>query len=348
MARAIVTNELAELLKSTRIENNIQAKDLAAQINRSASFISRLENGAVKSIDIDDLNAISKYLFSNASNQEVLLEQIYSSLRIKHSREEIESLIWFMNYDMVDRRIPIPNDFIKELNQLIDDSDISREILLTRINNNEMLPESIKSDSTIPFNTWIHVDNSECGPEIIKIRMSKELFDSIFSGKSNKSSYTFLLCIIFYIFKIMQHGSVSDITDADNNALLDKAKTFLYDHKIYTIPEKQDLYSASISENKVSDLLGSFDKDNLNIINDILSGFHFYSNYDVKAANQQLQALSDNMHWDLGFMMRILSIDYAKLNKMSVDIKRSLIADIEALIARYGNLPEEQKMIEKY
>ena len=47
MPRAIVTPELAETLRGIRLQNKIQAKNLAAHIGKSPAFISKLESGNI-------------------------------------------------------------------------------------------------------------------------------------------------------------------------------------------------------------------------------------------------------------------------------------------------------------
>lgn len=51
MPRAIVTPELAETLRGIRLQNKVQAKNLAAHIQKSAAYISKLENGNIQTID---------------------------------------------------------------------------------------------------------------------------------------------------------------------------------------------------------------------------------------------------------------------------------------------------------
>ena len=47
MPRAIVTPELTETLRGIRLQNKIQAKNLAAHIGKSPAFISKLESGNI-------------------------------------------------------------------------------------------------------------------------------------------------------------------------------------------------------------------------------------------------------------------------------------------------------------
>ena len=51
MPRAIVTVGLGETIRNLRLQNKIQAKQLAAHIGKSPAFVSKLENGNIQSID---------------------------------------------------------------------------------------------------------------------------------------------------------------------------------------------------------------------------------------------------------------------------------------------------------
>ena len=52
MARAIVTPELADTLRSIRLQNKIQAKALATHIGKSPAFVSKLESGNIQTMKL--------------------------------------------------------------------------------------------------------------------------------------------------------------------------------------------------------------------------------------------------------------------------------------------------------
>ena len=54
------------------------------------------------------------------------------------------------------------------------------------------------------------------------------------------------------------------------------------------------------------------------------------------------------MHWDLGFMLRVISMNFRDLERTSVSNKKSLIEEIEALINKYAEIPDQQNIIESY
>ena len=114
MPRAIVTPELTETLRGIRLQNKIQAKNLAAHIGKSPAFISKLESGNIQTIDTKELYSILQFISGENSSTE-LAEQIYASLRFKYSSKEIEEQLWFTNYDTVECLLPIPEALIDDM-----------------------------------------------------------------------------------------------------------------------------------------------------------------------------------------------------------------------------------------
>ena len=51
MPRAIVTPSLSETIRSIRQQNKILANKVAAYVGKSPAYISKLENGDIKTID---------------------------------------------------------------------------------------------------------------------------------------------------------------------------------------------------------------------------------------------------------------------------------------------------------
>ena len=110
MPRAIVTPSLAETLRNIRLQNKIQAKQLASHIGKSPAFISKLEKGSIQTIDTDELNSILRFISGEESSVE-LADQIYKTLKLRYSTKEIEEQLWFVNYDTVECLLPIPGAY---------------------------------------------------------------------------------------------------------------------------------------------------------------------------------------------------------------------------------------------
>ena len=347
MPRAIVTPSLAETLRSIRLQNKIQAKQLASHIGKSPAFVSKLENGSIQTIDTKELNSILQFISGQESPVE-LAEQIYKSLKLKYSAKEIEEQLWFVNYDTVECLLPIPNELIEDFNSRIDRLGITRHYLTSRINANEAISDEENNDRSIPYNQWYYQERLGGNAHSIKIRLPEEQLNKILDKECDIAPYVIVFCILFYLIKIDEYKETVSLSDEQNSALMQKTTIILNDYKFLSISEKNRIISEKQSQEEIQELLSSFDNDNIEILNDIIRGFQFASEHNIKSTNEQLKAFSENMHWDLGFILRLISMDYCSLQKTSVSNRKKLLEEIEALIKKYSELPAEQNRMETY
>lgn len=347
MPRAIVTSSLAETLRSIRLQNKIQAKDLASHLGKSPAFISKLENGLIQTIDTKELYSILEFISGTDSSIQ-LAEQIYKSLNLKYSTKEIEEQLWFVNYETVDCLLPIPDSLIDEFNSRISHLEITRQYLLKRINANEALTDEEKLNESIPFNQWYHPDQKDGSAQSIKIKLSADDFCKILDKDYDVAPYVFIFCILFYLLKIEKYSETTIITEEQNKELMQETTTILNSHKFLSISEKNRLIAETQTKNEIQEVLSSFDNDYINILNDILTGFQLASEQNIKLTNEQLKAFSENMHWDLGFMLKIISISFTSLKETSISNRKKLLSEIEELVKQYSELSKDQNRIEEY
>lgn len=348
MARAVVTPELADTLRSIRLQNKVQAKTLALQIKKSPAYISKLESGSIQTIDSNELYSILQFISCTDSISEALVEQIYSSLKFKYSKEEINEQLWFTNFDTVERKIPIPDSLVDDINTRMLSLGITRERLLRRVNANEALTDEENNDGGLPHNQWYHLSRTGENAQSIKMRMETKQLDAILDKEIDVSPYVFVFTSMFYVLKTEQFGDQSRISDEDNKELMARTTEILNQHKFFSIAEQNALFSQKETQDEIYELLSTFDRDNIEIVNDIISGIKFATECNIKDTNIQLESFRKNMRWDLGFMLRIISLDYRTLEKTSVSNKRNLVAAIERLISDYSQIPENMNMIETY
>ena len=347
MPRAIVTAGLGETIRNLRLQNKIQAKQLATHIGKSPAFVSKLENGSIQSIDSEELITILRFVAGEESQIE-LAEKIYKSLKLKYSAKEIEDQLWFVNYDTVTCLLPIPETLIDDFNGRIERLGISRQYLLERINANEALSDEERADNSITSNQWYHPKQKNGNEQSIKIQLSENRLNRILDKGYAAAPYVFIFCILFYLLKIEQYQDVVSISEEQNEALMKETTSILNTNKFLSISEKNRLLSEKQSQEEIQETLNSFDKDNVEILNDIISGFKIASEQNIITTNKKLKAFGKNMHWDLGFMLRIISMDFSSLKDTSVSNRKILLSEIEDLIIKYKELPEDQNRIETY
>lgn len=347
MAKTPVTPELANMLKALRLQKNIQAKDLAEKIDRSSAYITKLEKGDVKSIDNDLLDSILSFLTGGDTEGDELVEKIYAIRKQYPSEEEIEEQLWFVNFDTILRRLPIPEKLISCLNDRISTNTIERSILLRRINNNEALTEDEKNDESIEFNRWFSPKKNNSA-QSIKILLEEKDLNDILDRKVTFASYIFVFSIAFYILKIERFGEQVVIGDEENSNLMRETTALLNQYKFYSLAEKSKKIANAETQEQINEIWNSFDTENQEILSDILSGFKFASELDIQTTNIRLKDFSSNMHWDIWFMLKLISCRYSDLDELSATMKKEFLNEVEALILKYKELPKAQKSVETY
>lgn len=347
MARAIITPELSDMIRSMRLQNRYTSSELANSINKSTAFISRIENGIIKTIDTDDLYRILKELIKENSESKIA-EDIYNSLTIKYTSEEIKNQLWFTNYETVKCQIPIPVALIDDINTRLMKTNATRELLLQRINSNESLPEKEAKNESIPLNQWYTSKLGDQSYRSIKIHITEKQLSSILNKSTQSCAYIFIMAISFYLFKIERYNEKITLTDAENLELMNTVTNYLNSYKYYSTSEKNRLLRGAKSQEEYRKILTSFDVEYYDLIIDIISGIKYASERNISDTNDKLRAFDKNMHWDLGFMLKIISLGYSDLEAITVTEKKKLIQDIEKIIKDYKDRNDGEQSIEYY
>lgn len=346
MPKIVVTDRLADTLKMLRMQNGIKSKELAQHLGKTPGYVSKLEKGELKSIEIETVESIFLFLLGDNYKKTEIWEQIYASLQIKYSRAEIEEEIWFDNFDTVYRSIPVPYSVVDLFNDKIAELDITREGLLERINANEALSEEEKNDPKIKSNQWYPSKTGKGAS--IRISMSEDIFHGILDKKILSCSYVFVFCILYYLLKIESYGDIVKIEDSQNQQLYKKTTAILNAHKFYSIVERESIVSGAQSKEEIQNLLSSFDNENSKLISEILSELKFASDMDVRITNQRLGEFLRNLNENVWFTLKVISLDYYLLEAVDMDQRKEFIRDVESLIHKYTEAQKTIKNTETY
>lgn len=346
MAKVYVTKELAETIKSIRLQNKILSKDLAKSIGKSPAYVTKLEKGEILTIDIDELNKIFNYVVGDDTSFDDTIQKIYSVLKYNYSDEEIKNQIWFSNYDTVRRKIPIPASLIDEINERLEVLNITRSYLKNRINANESLPQSEIENLEIPFNQWYSPENKPKGGQSIKINITDDILNGILDKTIDVTKYIFMLAISYYLIKIEKFKDLIYVDE--DNSIMEEAVDLLSRHKFYSLTAKSKVLDAAASYEEQLELLNSFDKKNYELVNLILRKIRLISDSDIKTTNKYLEMFYKNLDWDLGFIFKIISLEFYRMENKGYSIKKELVDKIEKLVDEYIKIPDEKTLIEKY
>jgi len=346
MPKIVVTDRLADTFKMLRMQNGIKSKDLAEHLGKTPGYISKLEKQEVKNIDAETVEAIFAFILGEDYKKTEIWEQVYASLQIKYSKAEIDEEIWFTNFDTVYRHIPIPDTIIEYFNDKIETLDITRDLLLQRINSNEALSDDEKSDLNIKPNIWYSVTPGK--GSLIKISMSENMLSDILDKKMLSSPYVFVYCILYYLLKIEKYGELVEIEENQNIQMHQEVTSILNEHKFYSIVERDNIVGKAQSEQEIQELLSSFDNDNAKLISEILSELKFASEIDIRVTNDRLNAFLKNLSQDTWFTLKIISLDYHLLEAVDMDQRKAFLRDVESLIQKYTDTQKNIKNTETY
>ena len=346
MPKIVVTDSLAETLKMLRTQNSVKSKDLAEYIGKTPGYITKLEKKEIKNIELETVERIFEFLLGDSYKSTETWERIYASLQINYSKKDIDQEIWFCNYDTVYRHLPIPAELISFINDKLSELNLSRDMLLARINANESLSQEDIEDESLGFNIWYPCKND--GSSSIKIKLSIEKLNDILDGVTQSECYIFIFCILFYTFKFEVYNNIVEISDIEYREIYDKTTEVLNSYKFYSIPEREEILSKASSREEVEKLLTSFDNENFKLIQSILSKFKIASDLNIRTTNERLAQFSSNLNANLWFTLKLSSLNYQALAELDIAQRKKFIKDVENLINSYVTAQKQLEDSETY
>lgn len=353
MAKYDVTLQLAETLRSTRIQHRVTAKAVAEHIGKSQAYICRLEKGEIKSINEQELTEIFKFIFGSEEDYRTFLDttfgNILDSLQLKYSDEEIQNQLWFTNYDTVARLIPIPSELADDLLLRLTKLNLSISELCNIINSNKGLSPEVQNTDQYPFNLWqAYVENHNVKFQFIKLKVDNTDVAEILCKQKTKSNYITIQAISYYLLRLEKNLESSNLSNKEEQQLMDETANYLISFKFYSLDVKRRLNNKAKTDAERDSLLTSFDQENKKVINEILSGFRFLSDIDIASTNDSLKKFSNNLSWDCRFMLRLVSLNFNGIGDISFSNKKQMLSDIKEILKKYTDLPKEYKSIESY
>lgn len=353
MAKFVLNEKSISLLKTLRTQHKIKVGALADVLGKSPSYITKLENGGIKTIDEEDLNKIIETIFNKSDNSDEFkkkdLPKIFEEMSRIMTDEEIDNEIWFANYDMVSRIIPVPRTLADDLNRRLINLGKTVEELCARINANEDMPDEVRNVADIKANRWhAVVKDGKIARTYVYMKVNIADVRRVLTYEVGNANYILILSIAYYIGKMEKYPDKTELSDEEKDDLMDETKTYLSRNKFYTLAYKRRAAINSESKAEFLNQLSTFDQENMQLINGIVGYFAKVSASFLSRANKCLKAFKGNMDWDVGFMMALISIPFFDLGSLNFDSKQKMLNEINQVVKKYKDLPDEKKIIEKY
>lgn len=347
MSKLPLSLELADTLRELRIQNKITSKEITHALGRSPSYLSKIENGGIKSIAEEELDTILKTIFPEVSTKQDRLEKLVEVQVNKYGFDTREGWVWFQNLDTVYRLIPIPVGLISEILCLLQESSITIEALVERINGNEELCVEDLNNADLPYNLWFERSDSDSKMSI-KIHLSVEEVNEILNGNTKACNYVTMQAIVHYLHKIKLYPQDHVFLNSDLVLIQKEWQALLDKHKFFSLSRKEMLLSQTHSKSQEKDILNEFDLENQKILNRLLQIIKMATDMDVLTTNKSLKQFISNLEWDYNFMLRVIGFSFSSIEECSFSNKLQMLKEIRDVISKYQEMPKNQKALETY
>lgn len=354
MGRKIKLSENIGLqLKEFRTKYKVKGKDIAELLGKSSAYVSKLEKGQIHQIEKDELVKITNYITQSDEGYYLFCEKIAETADAK----ELNHNIWLINFDLVDRKLPIPIELVKEIKQRMMELDITSEDLAAYINQNEdltfdFLLEHRIDPNAVEKNVWVpyqEADSVEHPHSIIFLEVKSERIQSFIDGEIKKCEYIFPYAIMYHLLKWRYKKQGKTLDDSLRDSCKIKAKEILLNYKFYSLSVQARYSKQSSSKEEYEKILNEFDINNMEYISAILSEIRFLSKYDVSYTNEKLKSIVENMKkCDSSFVLAYMSLSLIGIKDLQTSIKKNFLQDVANLIKEYSNMADTGENIERY
>ena len=353
MAKFLLNEKCVNMIKTLRIQHNVKVNTIAVALGKSPSYITKLERGIIKSIEEDELKKIFASIFGQTEEIESLLDknlnQIFEELSRVMNDTEIKHQVWFMNYDTVFRILPVSPALSRNLSDRLKALNMDIVSLCDRINANEELTDEERNNKDNHKNRWNAViKNGTIDHTYIFMKVDSVDVRRVLKYEVGNANYILVYAIAYYIAKIEKFGNEINVSHDDIRVLQKETIEYLNKYKFYTLMHKRQSARMAASKEEYMEKLSSFDQDNLELMEGVVGHFARLSETFVSRTNKYLKVLNSNLDWDAGFMMALMSIPFSELGNLSFNSKQEMLNEINQVVKKYKNLPDEKKIIENY
>jgi transcriptional regulator with XRE-family HTH domain len=350
MQKIEVTDDIANRLKTIRMKNSIKSKELAEHIEKSAAYITKLEKAEIKNIDKELLKKIINYITSSEDG----FEKFFEDYIIEIPANEIDSDIWMMNFDSLERKIPVPKALVNYINEELGRLNVTTTALINYINENEDLNSDFFSKHNLnrndyELNIWHKYatieDEQHRVAFFILLNLNVEQLDKILSFELDSCNHMILFAVVYHLLK---YDNKLNGQPSDNDTLQSKAINILQQFKFYSLSDRSKLSKQAKTKDEFESLLNDFDKDNMEHITNFLNCVNFLSDYDIKYANEKLKGIVENLEMDCSFALSFMAISLSTLSDINVTQRKKFLDSVRNLINQFNSTNKSESQIELY
>lgn len=332
MPKVDITQDLCELIHSERKKRKIVGSTLSRQLGKNTSFISNLEKGTIKYLDLDLLFNIFDTLIDLPDEEKnKYIYELITSLSVKYSKKEISEKEWLLTFDMQKRLFPITDKMREIIKDLRKEVGISEIDLVNEINKNKGVDKNIKTNHLkLLIKDGMIIGNT------IRFEFEKNYIKDIEEGKIEEINYINLLGIIYNLFVL------KDMNQYDATIM---AEQILNENGIYTlldrdkeIEKKAQELSAKGQNFKTYELDPTiYAKDLGEAMQNLNKKFYRMRDLDIAYAFKMISQFDKNLEQCFDLTFRLIGLNFTELKDLDIKDKREFLKEINKLIEKYKN-----------
>ncbi len=336
-----VTPELALLLKTMSAQCPLPAKTVAEQLGKSPSYVSKLENGEVKSIQKDVL----AHMLTILSGEEDFFEGVLpAAMKVLHSfldPQRLVNQVWLLQFDIVERKVAVPSSMAEDINRNLTEVKTSLKDLVRLTNSN------IDSELTaaFPANEVACIDYEGTPRFVVRVEVAENDVVRAFKSETPILSYSALHDLVFNMFRLLNYPDmVGKMPPEQAKTVLRCTSSYMDQFNIHSLTGFSHLLSSEEFITRQEPLSLTTPR----IVGRISEELEELSQHDQIGTTRQLNTFFETLSWDSAFALKLMSIPFSDLGEMGFRAKRALLEEIQALVDKYDQLPESEKRREEY
>jgi transcriptional regulator with XRE-family HTH domain len=338
-----VTPELASLLKTLRAQSGMSAKKLAEAIDKSPSYLSKLESGTIQNIREEDLTEIFSYIAEGKDFYQDKLPNIVRILRAVCEPGRLASQTWLIQYDFVERPIVIPAAMADDISQRMHAMNLKPRRLAEMINANV----DSRASELVPANQVLMTQYEEGTIFRIRLHIERDTIVDIVTKNNLNTKYGLLFGLLFNLLKLEKYENIH-MEPKEAREILHETTAYLESYEIHPLISYEEYFFAGGFMNRQQSLMNSFDSINNRALQNVMNIFRQASSHDQLMTTKALETLYKNLEWDPSFTLKLISQEFYGLKDMSFAKKKELLKKITELLEEYEQLSGFDKKLEIY
>lgn len=340
-----VTPELTTLIRTIRTQNTVSAKDLAAFIKKSPSYVSKLESGDVKNIQEEDLTKILSFLIGGEDFYKDVLPAAVRTLMSFMPGERLPEQVWLLQYDTTKRPVLVSEEMALDLKERLEELGMDAERLAAFMNENfdSELSAAFPANEIIPF------EQQGRTRILVRLELKPKDISRILSGADRHTTYLVIYGISHMLIRLEKFGCVSHKLPPENAVeILRDTSAYLEKYQVHSLIGFGRMLSSKTFINRQVNMVNTFGSVSSELMNSITEFFRDALKYDTLGTTQAMDAFSKSLSWDPAFILKLIQLPFYRMEGLSFRQKKNMIQEITALMEKYDHMSDFEKKLEIY